>query len=317
MAESVMGRLYDIQGYSVHDGPGIRTTVYLKGCPLKCLWCHSPESQAFADDLSVFELRCVGTEKCGLCLNVCKMEAVRPGDPERSIQDNSIVTKIRVDREKCAKCFACADVCSAEALKRSGYEMSVSEVVKRVMRDLPFYKEEGGVTISGGEPMAQFEFTLELARRCKEAGITVCLDTTGYAPREYYEKILPYIDLFLYDLKVMDSQKSRNYTGVDVEQILSNAEFIAERGGKFQIRYPVIPKLNSDMENIRKTAEFCMKLGKAVTLVQILPYHKMGMVKYERIGMQYKLTNVEQPEDEFMQSILDIFLEYGLKAQLH
>ncbi|WP_193708227.1 glycyl-radical enzyme activating protein [Alkalibaculum sporogenes] len=317
MSENIKGRVYDIQGYSVHDGPGIRTTVFLMGCPLTCLWCHSPESQNYDFQLSWFDMRCIGTVKCGLCINVCPNSALYEREPEKSLIDNSTITKINIDRSKCDNCLACTKVCPANALVPSGYDISLEDVFKRIIKDKKYYGKDGGVTISGGEPMEQFEFTYAIAKRCKESNLTVCVDTTGFAPGENYEKILPYVDLFLFDLKHMDPKRSRNFVGVDNELILENAKLIAKNGGKLQIRIPTIPKLNASMENMMKTADFCKDLGDAVTMIQLLPYHNMGTTKYLRIGLNYKLVNVDPPSDEEMQSYLDLMLSYDLPAQIH
>ena len=314
----IIGHLYDIQEYSVHDGPGIRTTVYLKGCPLKCLWCHSPESQTFTDELAYMKLRCVGVEDCGACLRVCQHQAIALCEPEKSVLDDTVyLTKIRVLRDRCTQCMECAKACNAEALFCDGYDMTVGEVFARVMKDKLFFGEDGGVTISGGEAMSQPEFTYALAKMCKEAGISVCLDTTGYCSFELLEKMIPVTDLFLYDLKHMDSAKHKSFTGVPNELILENARRLAAAGGKLQVRVPVIPKLNGGMENIRATAAFCKELGDAVTLVQVLPYHRMGIAKYERLDLPYRLVNVDPPEDEYMNARLQVMLDAGLKAQLH
>jgi pyruvate formate lyase activating enzyme len=324
MSENIKGRLYDIQGFSVHDGPGIRTTVFLKGCPLRCLWCHSPESVFRDYELSRFDARCVGTKDCGLCVPACPCGALSPGEPEAAPavgagkdKNAASVTRVRIDREKCSSCLACTTVCPTKALAPSGYEHTVQEVVERVSRDKPFFAEDGGVTVSGGEPMEQFDFTRALARSFKEAGIGVCLDTTGYAPWEYYEDILPWVDLFLYDLKHMDSDRHRRLTGVPNELIHENAARISKKGGKFQIRVPVIPKLNDSPENMKAVAEFCVKLGDSVADLQLLPYHKLGAAKYARIGKTYPLSNVEPPSEEAMREHLRFMLSHGLPAHIH
>jgi pyruvate formate lyase activating enzyme len=323
MGESIKGRLYDIQGFSVHDGPGIRTTVYLKGCPLRCLWCHSPESVFRDYELSCFDVRCVGTEDCGLCVPACPNGALSPGKPaaapvqgESSAETRSI-TRVEIERSVCTSCLACTMVCPTKALAPSGYENTVDEVVERVERDRPFFAEDGGATISGGEPMMQFDFTRRLAQRFKESDIGVCLDTTGYAPGERYDDILPWIDLFLYDLKHMNSERHKRLTGVPNELIHENAIRISKNGGKFQIRVPVIPKLNDSSENMKAVAEFCLKLGDAVVDLQLLPYHKLGAAKYTRIGKTYPLRNSEPPSDETMREHLSFMLSHGLPAHIH
>lgn len=317
--ENVSGRIYDIQGYAVHDGPGIRTTVYTKGCPLKCLWCHSPESQLRELQLGFLALKCLGVELCeNTCVKACERNAILVCEPEEAVDGSGPIRKIRVDREACDGCMKCAEVCINKALYTAGWDTDVDEVYERLMKDVSFFSRGGGVTVSGGEAMSQFEFTCNLLKRLKDSGIHICLDTTGFAPTEQYEKILPYVDLFLYDLKHMDSEKHRKLTGVPNEKILENARFLAAHGGKLQVRMPVIPRLNDSEENLRATAAFCAELGnEAVTLVQLLPFHQMGRMKYERLDWRYKMKAWEPPPDEFMEKALEIFLSYGLNAQLH
>jgi pyruvate formate lyase activating enzyme len=228
-----------------------------------------------------------------------------------------MIQKPLIDRERCSGCLKCAEACIAKALYPSGWSTTVDEVYERVKKDVSFFKNGGGITISGGEAMAQFDFTYNLAKRLKGDGIHICLDTTGFAKAELFEQILPYVDLFLYDIKHMDSERHKKLVGVPNEPILSNATLIAERGGALQIRVPVIPKLTDRDDNLRRTAEFCVSLGGAVTLVQLLPYHKTGRMKYERLGWKYRLMNVEPPDDAFMQKTLELFLHMGLNAQLH
>jgi pyruvate formate lyase activating enzyme len=204
-----------------------------------------------------------------------------------------------------------------KALYASGRDATVDEVYNRVIKDRGFFKNGGGITISGGEAMAQFEFTFNLAKRLKDSGVHICLDTTGFAATKLFEEILPYIDLFLYDIKHMDSDMHKKLTGVPNEPILENARFLAEHGGTLQIRVPVIPKLTDKETNLRQTAEFCASLGDAVKLVQLLPYHKTGRMKYDRLGWRYRMTNVEPPDDEFMLKTLEMFQSYGLNSQLH
>ncbi|MCL2227894.1 MAG: glycyl-radical enzyme activating protein [Oscillospiraceae bacterium] len=316
--ENVAGRIYDIQGYAVHDGPGIRTTVYTKGCPLRCLWCHSPESMKQGFELSYLPIKCLGVEICGsACANACDRGAISADEPKPALDGSGMVQKAKIDRAKCNGCLKCTEACITKALYASGWDTTVDEVYERLDRDRSFFKNGGGVTISGGEPMEQFDFVLNLAKRLKDSGLHICLDTTGFAATDSYEAILPCIDLFLFDIKHIDTQRHMKLTGVGNELVLNNARFLAENGGALQIRVPVIPKLTDKEDDLRKTAEFCASLGEAVKLVQLLPYHATGRMKYERLGWNYKLHKLEPPDDAFMHKTLEMFQSYGLNSQLH
>lgn len=316
--KNVAGRIYDIQEYAIHDGPGIRTTIYTKGCPLKCVWCHSPESQRYEIELGYLEVKCSGTELCEqACVNVCQENAISENEPIKMLGRDEFIRKISVDRSKCLDCIKCVQTCIPGALYTSGWDTTVDEVYDRVMKDSVFFKKSGGVTISGGEAMAQFEFTLNLAKKLKDADIHICLDTTGFAPKEHYMEILPYVDLFLYDLKEMNPERHKSFTGVSNELILQNAKMLAANNAALQIRIPVIPKLNANEKNLRASAEFCKELGSAVKLVQLLPYHATGRAKYSRLGWRYRLTNVEPPTEEYMQEQIELFNNYGLACKLH
>ncbi len=315
---SELGYVYDIQKFSVHDGPGIRTTVFLKGCPLHCLWCHSPESQSFGSDLAFMELRCIGMGYGAPCKAACDQGAITEGETKEDIKEQKMVTYPAIDRSKCNTCLKCVAACPSTALYDPRQPKTVEEVMQKVSQDRKFYaKSGGGVTISGGEPMSQFPFTLALAKACKAEGFTVALDTTGFAPTEHYLEILPYIDLFLYDLKHMDSYHHQKLTGVPNELIHKNARVLCEAGARFQVRYPMIPKLNATPENVKATAEFCVEIQKGIDVVQLLPYHKLGKMKYDRLGIKYRLTNLEPPTDEFMQESLKLFQDMGLNAMIH
>jgi pyruvate formate lyase activating enzyme len=261
----------------------------------------------------------LGTELCkNACVDACPEGAISKNEPVQALDGSGLIQKISVDREKCTSCLKCTAVCISKALYSAGRDTTVDEVYERVIKDVGFFRNGGGITISGGEAMAQFEFTLNLAKRLKNDEIHICLDTTGFAPAEHYGEILPFVDLFLYDIKHMDSAMHRRLTGVPNELILSNARYIAEQGGALQIRVPVIPKLTDSDANLRATAEFCASLPReAVKLVQLLPYHKSGRMKYERLGWKYKLTNVEPPDEAVMLKVLEMFQSYGLNSQLH
>ena len=317
MAEEIYGNIYDIQKFSVHDGPGIRTDVFTKGCPLRCLWCHSPESQEFTPDLAWMDIRCIGAEFGAMCVKACTEDALHLGKPEKTSDGSAVIVRPVIDREKCTVCLKCVDACPSRALYNTLRRISVSECMEVIRRDKKYYdRSGGGVTISGGEPMSQFAFTLALAKQCNAEGIHVALDTTGFAPWAHYEEILPYVDLFLYDLKHMDSKRSQALVGVPNELILENARKLASHGARIQFRYPIIPKLNDSEENVRATAAFCRELIDAVDVVQLLPYHKMGEMKYVRLGRKYRITNVEPPSAEFMQEKLEYFKSLGLPAQI-
>ena len=312
------GRLYDIQGFSVQDGPGIRTTAFLKGCPLRCPWCHSPESQAFNKHLSWMSMRCLGLEACNSrCMKACPKDAIEEGPLKTDVQTGAQLRTVHVKRDLCDNCGACADKCYAEALTMCGKDYTSEELVNRLLQDRNFFENSGGgVTISGGEPLCQIDFVVEVLKGLKENGIHTALDTTGFAPWETLERTMPYVDLYLYDLKHMDSAKHKATVGVPNEQIKENVKKLAEHGKALQIRIPVIPRFNEDEENIRATAEFCVGLGSAVQVIQLLPYHNMGVMKYLRIS-DGKPLEATPPSDEKMEHLRDIMASYGLNVTIH
>ena len=318
MEEKVLtGRLYDIQGFSVQDGPGIRTTAFLKGCPLSCPWCHSPESQAFYPQLSWVSMRCQGTALCEeRCMKACPKGAIEYGETRPDAKTQEELQMIHVKRDLCDNCGACAEVCYPGALYICGTDYTVDELVERLLQDRRFFKRGGGVTISGGECLSQPEFVEAVLKRLKAENINTAVDTTGFAKWEIIERILPYTDLFLYDIKHMDSAKHKAVVGVPNELILENAQKLAAAGAKMQIRIPVIPMFNHDEENIRKTAEFCKALGDAVTVVQLLPYHNLGVTKYLRISDK-PVAEATPPSDSYMQKLKAIMEEYGLPVTIH
>jgi pyruvate formate lyase activating enzyme len=312
------GKVFDIQGFTVNDGPGIRTEVFLKGCPLRCLWCHSPESQLPHMQVAWYEIRCSGLALCGKCLNICPKKAIIKGKTITSKIDQPEKQVIDINRELCDNCGKCTEVCPSNALAVCGKDMDLQEVMQRINKDAAFYRKSGGgVTLSGGEPMLQYKFATAVFKACKEQGFNTALDTTGYDSWEHYQEILEYTDMVLYDLKHMDSKQSKEITGVSNEVILENARKMAAAGTALQIRIPVIPGYNDSEENLRATSKFCANLGKAVTLVQILPYHRLGLVKYERLQRKYALEHVIPPTDETMQAHRILIESYGLQVQIH
>ncbi|HHX74931.1 MAG TPA: glycyl-radical enzyme activating protein [Firmicutes bacterium] len=317
MSKALTGKIYDIQGFSVQDGPGIRTTVFLKGCPLRCPWCHSPESQEFFTELNWLQIRCLGLEACGLCLGVCPHAAITRGPVAENALGEEIIYP-EIDKSKCDNCGACAAACKATALYLCGTDKTVAEVMHRLLRDKPFFDESGGgVTVSGGECLCQPGFTLELLKNCKAHGIHTAVDTTGFVKWETLASVLPYTDLFLYDLKCMDSALHKRVIGVPNELILDNAKKIAAAGGRLWIRIPVIPLFNDSEAHFLQYAAFLSALKSSLEMVQLLPYHTMGLSKHERLLKKEKIFVAEPPSDALMEARSKLIASYGLPVRIH
>jgi pyruvate formate lyase activating enzyme len=316
--KELTGKFYDIQGFSVHDGPGIRLTLFMKGCPLRCPWCHSPESISFSTELNWMEVKCLGVGKCGKCLSVCPHGAISPGRTKKSLKDNSDIQLITLDRSKCDDCGACAQACPTKALYMCGTDYTVEQIMELIRRDVPFYRHSGGgITISGGECLCQPKFVLEVLKRCKEENIHTAIDTTGYVDWKHIEAILPYTDLFLYDLKNMDSELHKRVIGVLNERILKNARKIAAAGGKLQIRIPVIPQFNDSEQSFAAFGQFIQELGDAVEIVQLLPYHSLGTVKYERLQKNAPILVAKPPSEELVEARKKQLEDMGLLVMIH
>lgn len=269
---------FDIQRNSFVDGPGIRTTVFFKGCNLKCAWCHNPESQSAKPQMMFYKDKCTG---CGKCKSVCPYHL-----------------------EQCELCGKCTLYCPVDARKVCGKEHTVDEVLKEVLKDKAFYETSGGgVTFSGGECMLQIDFLAEILKKCKENGIHTAVDTAGHIPFESFEKILPYTDLFLYDIKIFDSQKHKQYVGVGNELILENLKKLFERKVKLWIRIPIIPDVNDSIEEIQKIKDFLKTIG-TPEKIELLPYHAMGENKYRAIGKEPQIFKT--PDAENMKRLKEI-----------
>ncbi len=267
----IKGVIFDIKSFAIHDGPGIRTTVFFKGCPLRCDWCHNPESQSLKPVLAQFKNNCIG---CYACVKSCPHGALAVG-PEG----------IKIDRQSCQACGACACACPAEALVLRGKTMTVSEVLAEVLKDKPFFDNSGGgITLSGGEPLFQPDFALALLQAAKELGLHTCLDTSGYAPWEVWERILPYTDLVLYDVKCMDMHRHRRHTGRSNSRILENLRALTSNGVAVKVRMPIVPGFNDTLADVEATARFLKSLPHPPSL-ELLPYHKLGESKYEALGI--------------------------------
>jgi len=292
------GMVFDIQRSSVHDGPGIRTTVFLKGCNLRCFWCHNPESWRPGQELLFYPTKCIG---CGKCLAACALRchSVTP-EGER-----------RIDRAKCTVCGACARKCYPGALILSGKERGVEGVMKAVWADAAFYRNSGGgMTVSGGEPLLQPEFTLALLQAAKEEGIHTALDTAGHVDFTLFGRVLPYVDLLLFDCKCMDSAAHRQATGADNARILENLRQLGQGETPIWIRVPVISGLNDTEENMLALRDFLSGLP-AVKRLDLLAYHNLGANKHASLGGDYAYQELKAPPMERMKELSHCFAGTG------
>lgn len=300
------GLIFDIRKFSLHDGPGIRTTVFFKGCPLTCWWCHNPESQFPGPEMMLWESRCI---RCGACVTTCAVEAITSSGENGSL-------RYITDRDTCTVCGSCEAVCAADAREMIGRRMTVSEVMAEIERDAVFFEESGGgVTFSGGEPLAQRSFLSDLLRACKEREIHTAVDTSGYTPWKALDSIRDNTDLFLYDLKLMDDARHRQFTGAPNGLILHNLRALSERNHRIIIRVPVIPGINDDAANLHALAEFAADLPH-LERVDLLPYHASAQGKYERLGRPYHLPDTLTPSDERMDEIKDLLEQYDLNVTI-
>lgn len=296
------GVVFDVKKFSIHDGPGIRTTVFFKGCPLSCGWCHNPEGQAEEPELILRPERCIG---CGICLDVCEHQAI-------VLEGDAIVTR----RERCTACGACVEICYAEARELVGRQMTVAQVMDEVERDIAFYDQSGGgVTFSGGEPLAQPGFLRALLRACKERGLHTVLDTCGFASWDELDALRRDVDLFLYDLKLMDDARHRDSAGVSNEQILGNLRGLSERDHRIVLRVPVIPGINYDEENLRHMGAFAAQLP-SLERVDLLPYHRIGRDKYRGLGKACPMPDTQPPSGERMEEIAQALRRFDLRVAI-
>jgi pyruvate formate lyase activating enzyme len=285
--EDSSGIIFSIQRYSIYDGPGIRTTVFLKGCPLRCIWCQNPESHIKSPEIAIHK------EKCMECFDKKCLAACPTGALELTSGEGFV----KINRNLCNLCMQCVSSCSKGGLVKIGQIVSVEDIMREVSKDVPFYQNSGGgVTLSGGEPLAQPGFCKKLLERCKKDYIHTALDTSGYADWAIFKELIKFTDLVLYDLKLMDPSEHKKFTGVDNELILKNLEKIVEENVPVIIRIPLIPKYTANKDNIEAIKKFITKLK--IEEVDLLPYNPLAEHKYEILGRNYALKDLKQLEDD-------------------
>lgn len=308
--EQLTGNVFNIQRYTIHDGPGLRTELFLKGCPLRCKWCSNPESWRLHSEPGIYQSKCISKDLCGGCVDVCP-----EGDIFTFSEDEHKLTGI--DRTKCSKCMKCYDECPSDAIKLWGKHMTVEECMDVIRRDKGYYdRSGGGVTVSGGDPLVQSDFVAALFKQCKEEGFQTCLESTFYSKWEEAEKILPYTDIIISDLKHMDTKVHRKWTGVHNERILENLKRITDDNREFILRIPVIPGINDDKKNIEASADFIVnELQGRIRVLQLLSFMRLGEEKYASLNMPYQMDFINLDRESFtahVNEIADYFNSRGI-----
>lgn len=294
--------VFNIERFAIHDGPGIRTCIFLQGCPLHCAWCANPESQTIARKLMFMEGKCTG---CGRCVSVCPVHAV-------SILNGKAVT----DRTVCMNCGRCTQTCLNDARTISGKAMDLKEIHDEIIKDKAYYTEtSGGATFSGGEPVSHGRELLPLLKQLQEDGISIAFETCGHAALSQYQAIEPYVNHWLFDIKSLDPIKLKHYTGADLSVILANLSFLAKNHpAKITIRVPVIPTVNNTREDMERLAELMHDL--ALTKADLLPYHTLGMSKYRQLGMPYPFSITKAMRREEVLPLARCLQEHGIQVRI-
>jgi len=301
--KAAAGIIFNVQRFSVHDGPGIRTTIFFKGCPLNCLWCDNPEGQKATPEMIFWNERCI---HCETCIRICPYNAIKTAGRRPKM----------IVKDRCTVCGRCLDTCYSRALEQIGKHVTVDEALEEIERDRIFFEAGGGgVTASGGEPTVQPEFLSELFRRCKKRQIHTALETCGYTEWGILEKVLKYTDLVLYDIKDMDPVKHKKFAGVQNDLILKNAKRISSKLVPMVVRIPIIPGYNDREDNIEATSRFISEL-RGVREVNLLPYHRFGEAKYKRLHLKYTLKGLKPPREEHLQSIKEKIGSIGIEVKI-
>ncbi|MBS7641437.1 MAG: glycyl-radical enzyme activating protein [Candidatus Bathyarchaeia archaeon] len=296
------GLILNIERFSIHDGPGIRTVVFLKGCPLRCIWCSTPDGQNMFPELEYFSHKCI---KCGRCIDACPKKAI--------VKLNDEIVTLRYE---CTLCGKCVEKCLSGARKIVGKEMTVEDVLKEVEKDMVFYSSSGGgVTLSGGDPISQPEFSAAILKMCRERGINTCIETSAYGDWGSLAKMLAYTDFLYVDIKHIDPLKHKKFTGKSNRKILKNIENISKSYPDMPVvvRVPVVPGYTDDMENIRAIALFVSGLGKNFK-IELLPYHRLGIHRYEALSRPYLLRDLMPPPHEHIKTLKRFIESYGVKV---
>jgi len=294
---SEKGIVFDVQRSSIHDGPGIRTTVFLKGCPLECLWCHNPEATAAKRQLFFHFDKCI---QCGDCVKVCE-------DNVHYLIDG----KHTIDYDKCTFCGKCVEACNSNALTIIGVEMSIENVMIEIMADFDFYTNSGGgMTLSGGEPLSQFSFSMELLKRCQEVNVSTCVETSGFIATTRFKQILPFVDIFLFDYKITSSEEHKKYTGVPNERILENLDLAYQNGISIILRCIIVPGINDTNQHFQSICALNIKYPN-LKGIEILPYHNIGNNKRTSIGVETTLPDLKNTAPELSENWIDQLKKMG------
>ncbi len=299
----IKGKVFDIERFAIEDGPGIRTIVFLKGCPLKCKWCANPESQNIKTEIMYYINKCKG---CGRCIEQCPQKAIDTDEKYGLVTDHS----------KCIGCGKCVDACYYAARKVTGKYMTVEEVMNELEKDVSFYKKSGGgVTVSGGEVLVQADFTKELLKACKDKNIHTAIETCGYGSWKEFEKLIPYLDLVFFDIKHINEKEHIKGTGVSNEKIINNLKKLDIKSIPIIVRIPFIPGYNSDVKVQQKIYKFVSKLNNVIR-IEVLPYHRLGISKYKSLGKDYELEKINQVKKSEIKHLIEIGKQYNVTVRI-